>query len=448
MIVFTNTTDDIKNAISELKNTQFYQSRSRTLIILEKGSTVEALTKVFKYFWDIKYPNVAIMFKSELLLKIFTSNPFFGNKNFLEDMSHESVKELFYNKFRDINGKKLKVMLLKYDDRDKIILKKHPNGTLEWSGFEISLLRCLVSKLNGTPIIISGASLLKPEERDPWRQTNNLSFNGGITKRRIIEENSIDLMTSEEIILREDLRGVTEGLYTHATDDLKILIRRKPQVQYYRYIFLVFSKEIWFLTIGSFIIGAFTWWFISKGQFIENKFLNLLRILMGSSIPKLPYDNSERIFISFWLLCALIIITAFTSNLTTVLMSDKYDPNYNTIDELNDAGIIAFAFETKKRELLQAFNGTQKYPFFQRLIPVPKKYDHNNNTLNNYTQLLFDLKTDQPMLLNERRGIYVTKHRIFMNMFHIVKESPLPNYTAYQLPIGKYFFHNIKQSLN
>lgn len=369
---------------------------------------------------------------------IFTFNPFLGD--FVQDFSGKDVREVFYNKFANINGKRLNVLLLKYDDRDKIILTKKPNGTLEWGGYEMELMRCLVSKMKGTIEIFPASFYLLPGERDPWRQTNNMDFTGSIvTKKRIIDLLKIDIMNTEEIIQPEEVSGVTESLYPHATDDLKIIIKKGSPIPYYKYLFLVYNYKVWVVFVITILVGTVSWIVIGSGLYPSglNKFINLIRVTTGGSLPRIPKVDSERFFIAIWLMFTLIMSTAFTSNLATVLMQNKYYPNVDTMDELLEGGYNIVGYRTQLKELKKAFNGTSKAPLFNRMIQMPDKYANNNTTLNNLTEML--LLATNPILVGERRAIYVTKHRVFKDVFHIVRESPLPNYTALQLPTGSPF---------
>lgn len=157
-------------------------------------------------------------------------------------------------------------------------------------------------------------------------------------------------------------------------------------------------------------------------------------MVTGGSLPLKRAKNSEKIFIKFWLFYTVIIITAFTSKLTSVLMDIKYYKDYSTIDELSEAGLYIHAWLTQIIELQKAFNGTNKYSFFKKMSMLPPEYDHVKNSENNWTALLFDY--GHPIILNTGRADWVASKKGVKNLFHIVKQSPIPNFTAFQVPAG------------
>lgn len=393
---------------------------------------------MFKNCWTEKYLNIAIVFASENRHFAYTYNPFWEEHNFLENFTSRLPSDLFYNKYFNINGRNLNILLLKFDDRSKIINTKLENGTLVFGGYEISFLTCLIRKMNGTMTWIPSGYHLLPGERNPWVQGNEITYTGADTKRRIITEQAIDIMNTEEMIQREEIRGVTESLYPHSNDNMRIIIRKGARVPYYIYLFFVFRLNVWYVFVGMLFVGTISW-NITGSQYYPtsfSKFINILRTVTNGSLPQTSNKITERIFLIFWLFYALIITTAFTSNLTTVLMQDRYYPNYDTLEEIDKAGIVLVAFGTQVRELRKAFNGTSKFPLFQRMEYMPEKYDHVNNSLNNNTELLLEFTKKHPIFINSERAIMITKMKRYLNIFHIVKESPMPNLMAYQVPLG------------
>lgn len=177
--------------------------------------------------------NVVTIFLKNNHQQIYTFNPFWVEKK-LENMTNRKLNDLFYDKYNDINGYTLKILLLKDDDTSKIQIKKYPNGTTFYSGHEIDLLTTLAKKMNGNTFFKTSAELLRPNERNPWRNTNVITKNESTIKIRIITEKQIDLMNSEELVLNEDLKGVTESLYPHTKDDWRIFMHKRGEIPHFR----------------------------------------------------------------------------------------------------------------------------------------------------------------------------------------------------------------------
>lgn len=75
--------------------------------------------------------------------------------------------------------------------------------------------------------------LLKPGERNPWRQTNDIQMNMSAIKIRIIGESDLDLLNTDDMLTKNDLQGVSESLYPHTKDDFSILIFKEGEIPRY-----------------------------------------------------------------------------------------------------------------------------------------------------------------------------------------------------------------------
>lgn len=159
-----------------------------------------------------------------------------------------------------------------------------------------------------------------------------------------------------------------------------------------------------------------------------------------------PYRTpSEWIFLTFWLFYCLIMITAFTSNLTSILIKPKYYPNYNTLKELDSAGISIYSWKTQLVELDKTFKHSKR--FYLKMKLIPDEFDHVNNSYNNWTSLLLDFNKDHPIVLNDERAVYVSRSKGYKGLFHVVKESIMPNYLAYQVPTNSPFLNYLNMNL-
>lgn len=240
------------------------------------------------------------------------------------------------------------------------------------------------------------------------------------------------------MITTENKKGATESLYPHMTDDLCILMVKGKKIPYYLYLFLIFKKEVWGILLGTIAFGTIIWKIIgnSSTQSWLMKFLTILRILSGNSLPNLPQIASERIFITFWLLYTLILVTAFMSKLTTALMEEKYYPSLDTLDKIQEAGLSVYGFGSVLKDIMKAFNGTSRMGLAKKLRTYDDRYDLAEYAKNNITELLYEFCTVTPCMVNHERILRIIKFPGIGRHLFILKESLLPNYLSFQVPKG------------
>lgn len=159
-------------------------------------------------------------------------------------------------------------------------------------------------------------------------------------------------------------------------------------------------------------------------------------MITGSSLPRTSLATSERVFIFFWWLYTVIIITAFTSKLASFLVQERYYPDLDTIDELQEADVTVHAYKNQLRELTVVFNGTSKMEWIKKAERLPAVYKPFGNEPINYTALIYDYIPENPSMVNYERAQYIIKMKGLGRLLHIVKESPLPNYDAFQVTEG------------
>lgn len=445
LLTYLSSATETTELLQQLKRTPFFKTRSKVLVILENSATQNDLRTMFQTFWSEKFANVVTLSnQNNGSIQKYTFNPF-DTKNFLVNLRDEDPTKIFYNKFSDVNGHKLNILILKYDDLSKIQARQMPDGSVVYKGCEVSLLRCLVEKMNGTSNFLASVFILEPGERNPWHNGNILNYSGVSIKRRIFEKYSIDITNSEEMVARDNLE-IVETLYPHDFDDLRIMLKRKGKMPYYLYLFLVFKSDLWIGIFVVFLIGSVTW-IITNGSFgldLINPLINMIRVLCGGSLPKISKKNSERTFLSFTLFFGLVIVTAFTSKLTTILMQDKFYPNYDSLEQLQNDGVTPYAFKIQIVELQKAFNRTSKEKLFLSMLPTPDKFDHVDNRLNNMTDFLLNYATKHGLLLNTKRINYVLRMKMVRGVFYMVQESPIPNFLAFRVTAGKKFLSESK----
>lgn len=337
---------------------------------------------------------------------------------------------------------RIKTLLFKEDDNTKFRVYYNQNGSITFIGQEITILETFAKKLHGGIQFSLAKDHIKPGERNPWRQTNDIKMNMSAIKIRLISDRDLDLLNTDDMLLKNDLQGVSECLYPHAQDDFMVIMGKKGEIPKYKYLFMVFRIEVWGVLVVLLGIGTLVWYKMDRRIFKTKSetFINIIRMITGGALPANLWNLPEKIFLSFFLLCNLILLTAFTSILTSELTDVKYQSQVNTLDELIEGDYKIHGWQTQLEELTKAFSGTSRSVLIPKLRQMPPKYDPLDSTKNNWTEALFNFIFKNPTILNYERASKVIITRIFYGHFHVVKESPFPNYIAFQMPARSPFY--------
>lgn len=241
------------------------------------------------------------------------------------------------------------------------------------------------------------------------------------------------------MIIPDENRGGTERLYPHASDNLIIFTGIGGQMPFYLYLFLTFRLEVWItfiftlisLTIGWSIIGSKSYksWF--------NKFINLLRVITGGSLPGATNGLPERILMIFCLLFSTILITAFTSKLASSLIQERHYPDENTLEDVTKSKKPVFGYQSLIAEIATTFKGTAKVGLLKKMEPYPPKYNPVSNVqVIDWNALILDCCIRAHCILNYERAMSILQMSYLGPLGHIVKESLIPNFVAFQVPNG------------
>lgn len=446
LVVLTSSLRNVDVVIDAARNSNLLNGRSRVLIVTGAGGIGSALEAL----WEKRYVNVAISSETSGTIATFTYNGFRERSERLEDVSS---RQPFYDKYRNVNGNVLNLLAIRSDDDSKSRVRTYPNGTAGFWGRDVDLFRAIVGFLNGT-LAMHSADDLRFSGFNPWRLTNDNRARILETKLKILREGaffrcrivraltvdvtgSIDMLTSEELILGDDSKGATESLYPHTTDDLMILLRRAEKLPHYLYLAKIFKPATWLAFVSSLVLAVPIWSLLGSDvyTFLE-RCIYVVRTTTGGPLPRAPPTTAERVFVTFWLLYALIIATAFVSNLATSLMDEKYYDNIDTIDEFCESGLVLSLYGTQRDEIRKAFDGTQRSSCFARSILHPSRYSNANASLNNYTSMTLDYAPVHPIAVNHGRAAIVLMREGVGRRLHMMRESPLPNYLAFVVPKG------------
>lgn len=217
---------------------------------------------------------------------------------------------------------------------------------------------------------------------------------------------------------------------------------------HYLYLFLIFSRDVWFIFISTMVVATCGWSTVGSATYKSwlNKFLNLLRMVTGGSLPGNINMTPERMFIVMWLIYSLIIVTAFTSKLVSALAQEKYYPNVETFDDLAESPLPIYGYQSVITDIQKAFNGTPREETFSRLTSFPFKYSSRNRYVN-WTSLIYEFCPKYHCLLNYERAQFVLRKKGVGHLLSMSKETPLPNLLSFQVPNGSPLFDQFSKYL-
>ncbi|KAF5301869.1 hypothetical protein FQR65_LT08701 [Abscondita terminalis] len=127
---------------------------------------------------------------------------------------------------------------------------------------------------------------------------------------------------------------------------------------------VVFKPTLWLLVILALIFTSIAWWLVAK-IFKQNTWNNLhgtifdvFSITMLGSSNNVPVKWALRYAFLGYVIYAIHIQTAFTSNLTQILTTPQYEPYVKNLEDLAHSNLPIFAVDRMK------ICGSSKYAFF------------------------------------------------------------------------------------
>ncbi|CAL8144820.1 unnamed protein product [Orchesella dallaii] len=136
-----------------------------------------------------------------------------------------------------------------------------------------------------------------------------------------------------------------------------------------------FKPEVWMFVIGCIVVAFFTMeWLLNatyKGEYNDERLMVIMYLVQSflgqcaTNLEKIP-RNSTRMFISFWLIFALLITTAYRSKLVSFLAfptTDEPPTTFKSLAESNDFGMALQYLHGAAYTLLK----TSPNPIFQTI---------------------------------------------------------------------------------
>lgn len=270
---------------------------------------------------------------------------------------------------------------------------------------------------------------------NPWRP-----FNVGkkeYVKIPFIKKNNIDFIMDSQDATNSN---ATESLYPHAKDDWVAAIPASGFRTQYSHLLQIFKEGLGVMLMFFIFICPLLWFILhdietglnngtrrNRLKFLFAALFDNFRIVLGSSLYKLPKYGIEKFFLVCLLLCYLIINNYFQSILISILTITDFERQINTLEELSESSVKVGVPPGMLQVIYYYFNQTEQFNLVQKLqeLNMTKYYRIQEN--------VFTIPTEIGVIANFDRIEYLSKQR---PVFHMVQESFIPMFCSYHMTRG------------
>lgn len=351
---------DVREQIQRLASYSAWNPRCRfVLILVEQGNncdTKETVEELLNELWKWKIINILILVKENsdslniyswfpyeppsgvcgqmmesVLLDTWVSN---DNSGFLEGNT-----PLFQEKIPNkMNGCPLRVQVAHFPPY--IIFEKNDNSFEDVSSFiglAIDMVRTIAEVMN------LSLELVPLYDSYPWGKMINgtwFGLRGGLMYDR--DDIALDAWS---INLEDYLQF--QGTERYFTDHVTWYVpRAKPKARWMS-VARVFAMKTWFICFFSIFVSATVFWSLAvtrskfedshKYRNIFNCFADSWAVVLGVSVPEIPYNASLRLFFISWVIYSLSVSNIFQTFFISYLIDPGLEHGITNIDELVDS---------------------------------------------------------------------------------------------------------------
>ncbi|KAK5638518.1 hypothetical protein RI129_012813 [Pyrocoelia pectoralis] len=186
------------------------------------------------------------------------------------------------------------------------------------------------------------------------------------------------------------------------TSDFLWFVPKANQISNMNVFTKVFNYDVWIATIVVFICVWLMWFLIisRNGGFTFDKlcvsFLNVWSLtICGNVVSQLPRSLALRIILLFYLIYAMQMQFAFTSDMSTVLTTPRYDFQIRNLDELADSQLPIYTLPLMKTMFFSENNTDRKlYTKLQNSIHGVTAYEIRETLITGVSTVRLQLPFD------------------------------------------------------
>ncbi|XP_044263544.1 uncharacterized protein LOC123010591 [Tribolium madens] len=333
----------------------------------------------------------------------------------------------FYDKTRDLLGKRIKC-LFTFHDRTKI-KKVRRNGIEYFEGKDYNAIATIVTHLNGKLHIETLDNALI----NPWFEAINWPDKTN-RKIKILTKRDISILIKSEQFTVDD--QIVENLYPHTQNDLNILVPKAPEIPVGELMLAIYKPCTWVLNLSMsliiFLLIATIRKLYKKSIIIEDILFEVWSVLVINQVFHFSRNSLERLLIFDWILCGFLINMFVQTKITSFLAIRNNYPDINTIEQLFESGLPLYSLPNYAEEVQKKYTGTQYEKFTQRLLPLASDEGSMDQMTyrTNVSQIpAFLIEHDIALFVSRCKNLRINGAQ----MYHLVKESIIPNYQAYKV---------------
>lgn len=340
--------------LNEKITQRVFNYRGFYLLVLADGD-IDDYEEIFATLWKKRLYNINVLAHEYDTANLMTFLPYDGSLcgdtrpktiNVFRNGSFSRKDVSFFpKKFTNMNSCRLNVAT--FEDGVAVIRKRHRNGTLNYSGFEMDLLRELSRTMNFT------MELKFIEKDQPWGNIYSNGTSDGALGEAVKRESDIAIGCYTMTLSRLNM---IESSIPYYSSPIVFVISPGQKLTDFEKLLQPFHEKVWIcltaticLALVVILILNFTKLSVKRfvyGSGIKHPSTNLLIAILGGSQTKLPQQNFSRFLLMMFLIFCLVVRNAYQGSLYKFLQTDSRHKNVQTINDMIDQKFDIYLFKS------------------------------------------------------------------------------------------------------
>lgn len=428
-LIISNTFEELLQYAFCRTVTAFSSPQGTIFIYLTEDNCSKINGSIFDHLWNIyKVPQIVVTGCS---CKILFYNPFlndgdnFGKLRIFtkEDVYHKP--SLIVNKLKNFHKYPIKAMVF----RSPFSV---PKSKKEYVGIDINLLKVIADYSNLTAVVV-----LPTDEDQYGFKLPNGTYTGALGKLLSGEIDYINV----NFFIKDYLTIDIEFSASITADNLCVIMRKAEKIPDWQLLYFCLDKLTWLAIITIYFAVAISWILLQKlltlfredAELYPFVFTDTFRLMITSSLFRLPIITSERVFLAMCLMAFVTLVGAFQGSLIGVYSTPMFYKDVDTLEELSQT-------ETQiKSEYMFFINDVfsdLSYPVIAKLKSMISFYNDNvsiTHRVANQKNFATLVRKSEVQIDNHTTTYFDSKG---MNLIHMVKECPRSYNLAYPFPVN------------
>jgi ABC-type amino acid transport substrate-binding protein len=312
------------------------------------------LEQLFAMMWKKSIFNVYVIHEETNAVTLSTFFPFksisecgntspvilnqFINKKFTKDL-------VIPAKLDNLHGCPIRVT--GFQQSTAVMKKIHPNGTVNYHGHEVSLMKTLAEKLNFTVVM---------RFRDGFEQWGNIYENGTSTATLAELMNGQADIAIGDYFLKPTRIKFVDSSESYLNYPVLLVVPRGEKLTSMEKLVRPFEQVVWILLLIAFAVGLlviFVVNFMPKqiqsfiyGKNVKQPVMNMLVVIIGSQQRVLPMGNFARFILMMFIILCLVLRSIYQGSLYQFLQSDGRHKEVQSIQDMIERGYTVLTYDS------------------------------------------------------------------------------------------------------